>query len=93
MTSIELQDLEVTLDQVLQRVRAGEDFLLTDGGEVVAELRSPRLPAGLYRLALRGSLILGKPNRPEIYPSLPCLGLPEGTAARLLDEERADRRD
>ena len=39
---------------------------------------------GLIRLPL-------KPNGPGAYPSLPSV-TPPGTAARLLDEDREDRR-
>jgi len=92
MRSIELRELAENLIPVLLQVRAGEDVLVTDDGEIVAELRSPRASAGLYQLAVQGRLTLGGPNRPDLY-QLSGPRLPEGTAARLLDEDRADRVD
>jgi hypothetical protein len=45
---------------------------------------------GLVDLARRGILKLGLPNDPTLY-TRSSVSLPEGTAAALLDEERADR--
>lgn len=97
MRTVGLRELKNSLSEVIRQVRAGEEVLVTDRGEVVAEIRQPS-PAradphphpGLAALARRGLLTLGAPNDPALYPSLPCL-VPPGTAARLLDEERAER--
>jgi antitoxin (DNA-binding transcriptional repressor) of toxin-antitoxin stability system len=97
MRMVGLRELKNSLSEVIRQVRAGEEVLVTDRGEVVAEIRQPAPPGanrdphpGLAALARRGSLILGAPNDPALYtPS--GLRLPEGTAASLLDEERADR--
>jgi len=69
--------------------------LVTDRGEVVAELRQPGangertdLPAGLVELARQGFATLPEP-RPHgrKYPRLPRIA-EDGTAQRLLDEDR-----
>ena len=97
MGTIGIRELKNTLSDVVRRVRAGEEVLVTDRGQVVAELRQPIPPGarpethpGLAALARRGALTLGAPNTPGLYPSLSQLA-PAGTAARLLDEERGER--
>lgn len=77
-------------------VRRGEEILITDRGEAVAELRQPlNLPEAtaypeLVRRARSGMARLGAPNRADLYPRMPR-SLPSGTALRLLDEERGER--
>jgi antitoxin (DNA-binding transcriptional repressor) of toxin-antitoxin stability system len=97
METVGLRELKNRLSEVVRRVRAGEEVLVTDRGQVVAELRQPAPPGaraelhpGLAALARRGALTLGAPNDPELYPSLAPLA-PAGAAARLLDEERGER--
>ncbi len=97
MRTVGLRELKNNLSEVIRQVRAGEDVLVTDRGEVVAEIRQPSPPGapahpypGLLELARRGRLTLGAPNDPALYPSLPCL-VPPGTTALLLDAERAER--
>jgi len=98
MKRVGLRELKNRLSEYVRLVRAGDVVLVTDRGEVVAELRPPgdavssgadRHP-GLLVLARRGLLTLGKPNDPAAYPRMPRR-LPPGTAERLLDEERGDR--
>ena len=91
-----IRELKNRLSEYLRLVRAGEVVMVTDRGEVVAELRPPgvggevsRYP-GLEELARRGQVRLGEPNRPGLYPGLPAVTAP-GVAERLLDEERGDR--
>ncbi len=94
--SVGIRELKNRLSAYLRMVRRGEEILVTDRGEVVAELRqplsSPEAPAcpELVRRARSGKVRLGGPNRAELYPRMPRL-LPSGTALRLLDEERAER--
>ena len=84
------------LSEHLRKVRRGEDILVTDRGEVVAELRQPSsVPGkaaypGLARHARAGKARIGAPNRPDLYPPMKPF-LPPGTAKRLLDEERGER--
>jgi len=96
-----IRELKNRLSEYLRRVRSGESVLVTDRGEVVAELlppgqgrMDPSVPAGLLALAKRGLATLGAPGKPdpELYPALP---LPRRerrrSAAQLLDEERGPR--
>lgn len=85
------------LAEYVRHVRAGEAILVTDRGEVVAELAPPgraqpddTMPPGVRELARRGALTVGQRNDPSAYPALaPVLG--EGRAAALLDAERGPR--
>lgn len=83
--------------EYVRLVRAGEEILVTDRGEVVAELRAPLRAAGqaepypgLARLVREGRVRPGSGNAPELYPELPSR-TPAGTAQQLLDEERGER--
>lgn len=94
MKTVGLRDLKNRLSEYVRKVRAGHGFLVTDRGQVVGELRPTGLPRGLPEphpglslLAKRGSLKLGAPNDPGLYPRLPQ-ALPPGTVERLLDAER-----
>lgn len=97
MKRVGLRELKNRLSEYVRQVRAGDRVLVTDRGQVVAELRPPgssdaegdRHP-GLAALARRGSLSLGAPNEAGLYPSLPRL-LPRGRVQRMLDEERGGR--
>lgn len=92
MKAVGVRELKNRLSEYLRLVRAGEEILVTDRGEVVAELRQPSPRAALPYPALieairQGRARLGAPNRPDLYPALGAV-MPEGSAARLLDEER-----
>jgi len=71
--------------------------LVTDRGEVVAELSAPgtvasdsTLPAGLAALAKRGLATLGAPNDPRLYAARRAVpGL--RPVSELLDEVRGTR--
>jgi antitoxin (DNA-binding transcriptional repressor) of toxin-antitoxin stability system len=98
MKTVGIRDLKNRLSEYVREVRGGEEILVTDRGEVVAELRPPTPPEarpsvhpGLVALARRGILVLGKANTPDLYPRLPPI-LVTGSAAALLAEERQDRR-
>ena len=96
MKEVGIRELKNRLSEYVRLVRSGEVVMVTDRGEVVAELRSPAGGVGtdlypaLADLARRGQVRLGEPNRPGLYPALPAVN-PPGTAARLLDEERGVR--
>jgi antitoxin (DNA-binding transcriptional repressor) of toxin-antitoxin stability system len=97
MLAVGVRDLKAHLSEYLRRVRGGEVVLVTDRGEVVAELRAPlalrEVPdqyGGLRKLAERGVATLGLPHDGVKYPST-GIGAPPGTAQALLDEERGDR--
>ena len=96
MVSVGVRELKNRLSEYLRMVRRGEEILVTDRGEPVAELRQPSTASQtsaypeLERRARAGKVRLGAPNRPDLYPSLPS-SLPPGAAQRLLDEERGER--
>lgn len=82
------------LSEYVRQVRSGEGVLVTDRGEVVAELVPPGqltdgsgVSPGLAALARTGQLTLGTENDPAAYPKLSRL-LKGRRAADLLDEER-----
>jgi antitoxin (DNA-binding transcriptional repressor) of toxin-antitoxin stability system len=94
MKTVGLRELKNHLSEYVRHVRKGHRVLITDRGEVVAELRPPEPEAadihpGLAALARRGSLTLGKPRRPGLYAPL-ARAVPDGTAARILDELRGE---
>jgi len=97
MRTVGLRELKNRLSAYVREVRAGQAVVVTDRGQVVAELRAPgRVPSGMKvdpgiaELVNRGQLILGAPNTGRVYPSLPRL-LRSTTAAKLLDAERGTR--
>jgi len=98
MKTVGIRDLKNRLSEYVREVRSGEEILVTDRGQVVAELRPPTPPEarasfhpGLAALARRGILVVGKSNAPDLYPPLPPI-LVTGSAAELLTEEREERR-
>ncbi|MBI1735907.1 MAG: type II toxin-antitoxin system Phd/YefM family antitoxin [Candidatus Rokubacteria bacterium] len=94
--TVGLRELKNRLSEYVRHVKRGHRVLITDRGDVVAELRPPGgaldddLDPGLAELARRGSLTLGKPHRRGLYPVMPRIAA-DGTATRLLDELRGDR--
>ena len=96
MISVGIRELKDRLSEYLRMVRSGEEILVTDRGEAVAELRQPTSAPGkaaypeLERRARTGKVRLGAPNRPGLYPLL-VPSVPPGTARRLLGEERGER--
>jgi len=97
MKSVGLRELKNRLSEYVREVRSGEGVLVTDRGEVVAELLPPGqgldesgVPSGLMALARRGQLTLGASNDATLYPKLSSL-LKRHRAAVLLDEERGIR--
>jgi len=98
MKTVGVRELKNRLSEYLRRVRSGEGLLVTDRGEVVAELSPPgygsidaSVPAGLAALARRGLATLGRPGNGGLYPPLPLRRRGRRSAAQLLDEERGSR--
>lgn len=94
MKSVGLRELKNRLSKYVREVRSGEPVLVTDRGEVVAELIPPGqggdergVPSVLVALARKGQLTLGLSNDAAAYPKLPRL-LVRHCAAELLNEER-----
>jgi len=95
MRAVGVRELKNRLSEYLRLVRGGEQILVTDRGEIVAEIGPPgRVPLSDYpalnELARKGLVSLGAPNDPAIYPSFKRL-LPRAEIKRLLDEERGER--
>ena len=93
-----VRELKNRLSEYLRAVRTGERVLVTDRGEVVAELippgqggREPDVPAALLVLARRGLATLGAQGDAAVYPRLPRRRRRKLTGAQLLDEERGSR--
>ena len=97
MKSVGVRELKNRLSEYLREVRSGEAVLVTDRGDVVAELVPPGqrpdelgLPSGLMALARRGQVTIGASNEATLYPNLSRL-LKRHRTAVLLDEERGTR--
>lgn len=97
MKTVGVRELKNRLSEYLRQVRSGERVLVTDRGDVVAELAAPGraaddpgIPLGLAALARRGLVTLAVGGRPS-YPELPRAGRRSRTASDLLDEERGPR--
>jgi antitoxin (DNA-binding transcriptional repressor) of toxin-antitoxin stability system len=97
MKTVGVRELKNRLSEYLRHVRAGEGILVTDRGEVVAELSPPghgatdaSVPPGLLALAKRGLITLGAPGDSGLYPALRRTR-GRYRAAQLLDEERGTR--
>ncbi|MFI4885422.1 MAG: type II toxin-antitoxin system Phd/YefM family antitoxin [Steroidobacterales bacterium] len=98
MYTVGVRELKNRLSAFLRQVRSGESVLVTDRGEVVAEisppgqrLSDPSVPAGLLALARRGAVTLGSPAESHIYRALPRTHRGRQSAAQLLDAERGSR--
>jgi prevent-host-death family protein len=97
MKSVGLRELKNRLSEYVREVRSGDHVLVTDRGEVVAELLPPGqgldesgVPPGLMALARKGHMTLGATNEATLYPKLSPL-LKRHRASTLLDEERGTR--
>ena len=96
MKQVGLRELKNQLSEYVRLVRAGEHILVTDRGQVVAELLPPtpakgRDPAaGLAALERRGLLRPPAAEGRARYRRLPQL-VPAGTVRRLLDKDRGER--
>lgn len=97
MRVVGIREFKDRLSEYVRMVRRGEEILLTERGEVVAELRGaaaigrPVHPdPGVADLIRRGLVSHIGANQPQVYPLLGPV-LRGKTAAQLLDEERGDR--
>jgi antitoxin (DNA-binding transcriptional repressor) of toxin-antitoxin stability system len=98
MRTVGIRELKNRLSEYIRHVRSGESVLVTDRGEVIAELSPPgrgltdaSVPAGLLGLARRGLLTLGSPGDASVYVALPRGRRGRRSAAELLDDERGSR--
>jgi prevent-host-death family protein len=98
MKTVGVRELKNRLSEYIRHVRSGESVLVTDRGEVVAELTPPGhgttegdIAPGLRALAKRGLASLGAPGDASTYPALPRRRKRKLTAAQLLEQERGSR--
>jgi antitoxin (DNA-binding transcriptional repressor) of toxin-antitoxin stability system len=98
MKTVGVRELKNRLSEYLRQVRSGESVLVTDRGEVVAELAPPghgtadgNVTPGLRALARRGLVTLAATREANVYPSLRRKRKRKLTAAELLDQERGAR--
>ena len=96
MKTVGIRELKANLSRVLRDVAAGDVFLVTDRGRVVAELRRPDVGAwaatpaqrALARLAAQGSLRVAERPRPT-YGHSP-LKSRAGLSKALIDADRGE---
>jgi antitoxin (DNA-binding transcriptional repressor) of toxin-antitoxin stability system len=99
MKTVGVRELKDRLSEYLREVRRGESVLVTDRGEVVAELGLPRqdvaeagVPPALSAMARRGLVTLGAPGGGRsLYRAMTRSRGGRRSAAQLLDEERGSR--
>jgi antitoxin (DNA-binding transcriptional repressor) of toxin-antitoxin stability system len=99
MKVVGIKQLKARLSEYVRLAKAGETVLVTERDEVVAELRPARrqVPAAgaledvLEALAASGELTRAAQPKGRWSWRSHGLGLPSGTAQRLLDEVRQDR--
>ena len=98
MRTVGIRELKNSLSEYLRRVRSGESVLVTDRGEVVAELTppgqrtsDPSVPPGVLTLARRGLATLPSAAEAGLYRSLPRKRPGKVSSAQLLEEERGSR--
>lgn len=97
MKAVGIREFKDRLSEYVRMARRGEDILLTERGEVVAELRGagaigrPVHPdPGVADLIRRGLVSHIGTNRRQLYPLLGRV-LRGKTASQLLDDERGGR--
>jgi antitoxin (DNA-binding transcriptional repressor) of toxin-antitoxin stability system len=94
MRTVGIRELKNSLSEYLRRVRRGESVLITDRGELVAELSPPGqassdpVQAGIHALVRRGIATPGAPADASLYRPLPRKRRGKASAAQLLDAER-----
>lgn len=97
--SVNIRALKDRLSAYLRDVRRGDIVLVTDRGQVIAELRQPTLhsmatdtaASRLLRLAESGRIRLGLPNSPTAYGE-PRAKLSAETVREALDWARGEER-
>ena len=92
MKTAAVSELKARLSKYLNRVKAGEEVLITDRGNPVARL-TPILRAKTSRGSMgsmekRGLIRLGSGKLPKDFWSMPRPEDPEGSVLKALLEER-----
>ncbi len=99
MKAVGVKQLKARLSEYIRLVRTGETILVMDRDEVVAELRPARRQRRvgdefeeiLDRLADAGEITRAGLPKLDWTWRAKGLGLPSGTARRLLEDVRGDR--
>jgi antitoxin (DNA-binding transcriptional repressor) of toxin-antitoxin stability system len=99
MKAVGVKQLKARLSEYLRLIKAGETILVTERDEVVAELRPARrqreitsdVDDVLDQLAASGSVTRASLPKSRWTWRTEGLGLPAGTATKLIDELRSDR--
>lgn len=100
MLTVGVRELKNRLSEYLRAVSAGETVLVTDRGEVVAELSAPGqkaldsgLAPGLAALVRRGLVTPASSAKDDanVYRPLPRRRRGKVSATDLLDQERGTR--
>lgn len=98
MKAVGVKELKARLSEYLRYVRAGEAVLVTDRGEVVAELRptaatyaAPGPDPAMESLQARGEVTPPTERSAGWAWTPPGLGMPPGSATDLLGRLREDR--
>lgn len=96
MRAVGIRELKNRLSEYLRMVRGGEGILITDRGEVIAELRQPvqevltETPySRLVQYARGGKARLGLKNRPDLYSPVTKV-LSKRAITKLLNDERGE---
>ena len=96
MRVVGVRELKDHLSEYVRLVRGGEALLLTDRGEVDAEIRradqstvASDVDPGLAALAGRNGVSIGAANDPGLYPRLKRLSK-TSTSLELLAAERGE---
>jgi antitoxin (DNA-binding transcriptional repressor) of toxin-antitoxin stability system len=95
--TVGIKELKNNLSAYLREVRRGTRVLVSDRGEVVAELREPgavhatEADENPVLAAWVRAGIVTLPTRPKTRMRRSPVRLPKGTGARLLEEDRRDR--
>lgn len=91
-----IRELKDNLSEYVRRVEAGERIAITAHGRVVAMLVPPdaasrgRRRSGLDELIDQGRARAAEENGDPFPPGWIGLGLPKGSAAALIDEDRGE---
>jgi antitoxin (DNA-binding transcriptional repressor) of toxin-antitoxin stability system len=94
MISKGIRELKDNLSRYIQRVESGERIAITVHGRVVAELVPPggktRGAASRFEDLVASGVIRAPLEAGDPTEDWPDIGLPEGTAAELIDADRGE---
>lgn len=99
MQMLGVADLKAKLSQHLERVKAGEEIVVTERGQPIARIvplaGSQSRDARILDLARRGAALLPERKLSSALArkilEMPRPRLPEGTIERVIDQEREER--